>query len=239
MIWTAASHLIYLMKLLGFRQDEGKLTFRNQQSKGYDDSAGSHRDERQSRQDDNGGGKFRKYFVEPFLSSRNPPWFDARGVAVGIFIGLGIPVGTQIVMLGLLRLLFRFNTIVAFACTCVNNPITIIPMYYGYYCLGSLMLGRQLIMSAEDFESLMRPILQAQHFWNSAQAFVYWGWDIVERWFVAALSVSAASGLIGYVVSYRLWMRRCRKKAARLGITYGELLSKLEGSVEREEKGQD
>jgi uncharacterized protein len=203
------------------------------------DSTGSRRDERQSRSRDNGGSKFRKYFVEPFLSSRCPPWFDARGVAVGLFIGLGLPVGTQMIVLGLLRLIFRFNAIVAFACTWVNNPITIIPMYYGYYCLGSLMLGRQLIISAENFESLMRPILHAQHFWNSAQAFAYLGLDVVERWFVAALSVSGICSLMGYVGSYRLWMRRCRKKAALLGISYGELLSKLEDSVERGEKAQD
>jgi len=187
---------------------------------------------------DSGQSKFRKHIIEPFTSSRNPPWFDARGVAVGLFIGLGIPVGTQMMVLGLLRLLFRFNTIIAFACTWVNNPVSIIPMYYGYYCLGSLMLGRQVIMSAEDFQTLMRPMLYPEYFWHSAQAFVYLGWDIVVRWSVAALTVSVACGLIGYLGSYRLWMRRCRRKAERLGITYQKLLSELEGSVEKGEKTQ-
>ena len=197
------------------------------------DSTGSCMDTWQSEPGYRGRGKFRKYFVEPFTSSRNPPWFDARGVAIGLVIGFGIPVGTQMMLLGLLRLLFRFNAIIAFAFTWVNNPVSIIPMYYGYYCLGSLLLGRQVIMSAEDFRTLMQPILHAEYFWRSVQAFVYLGWDIVVRWSIAALTVSATCGLIGYVVSYRLWMRRCRRKAQHLGITYEKLVSELEGSVER------
>jgi hypothetical protein len=59
------------------------------------------------------------------------------------------------------------------------------------------------------------------------------------RWFVAALTIAAACGLMGYVAGYRLWMKRCRKKAALLGISYGELLSKLESSGEKEDKAQD
>lgn len=215
------------------------MNFRQEPLRNNFDSSGISNDMRQNEPHRNDTGTFRKYFIEPFLASRNPPWFDARGVAVGLFIGLGIPVGTQMMLLGLLRLLFKFNTIVAFACTWVNNPITIIPMYYGYYCLGSVMLGRQLVMSAEDFQSLMRPILHAEHFWNAAQAFVYLGWDVVVRWFIAALAVASACGLMGYVASYRLWMKRCRRKAKRLGISYGELLSKLEGAVEKGEKPQN
>jgi uncharacterized protein (DUF2062 family) len=214
------------------------LAFRREPSGKDCDSTDSCRDMWQSQPDDKGQSKFRKYFVEPFTSSRNPPWFDARGVAVGLFIGLGIPVGTQMMVLGLLRLLFRFNTIIAFACTWVNNPVSIIPMYYGYYCLGSLMLGRPVIMSAEDFQTLMRPMLYPEYFWHSAQAFVYLGWDIVVRWSVAALTVSATCGLIGYLGSYRLSMKRCRRKAQRLGITYEKLLSELEGSVEKTENVQ-
>jgi uncharacterized protein len=212
---------------------------RREQSGNDRDSIGPCKDTWQGQPGDRNQSKFRKYFIEPFTSSRNPPWFDARGVAVGLFIGLGIPVGTQMMVLGLLRLLFRFNTIIAFACTWVNNPVSIIPMYYGYYCLGSLMLGRQVIMSAEDFQTLIRPMLYPEYFWHSAQAFVYLGWDIVVRWLVAALTVSATCGLIGYLGSYRLWMRRCRRKAARLGISYEKLLSELEGSVDKSENVQN
>jgi uncharacterized protein len=214
------------------------LAFRREPSGNDCDSTDSCRDMLQSQPGDRGRSKFRKHFIEPFISSRNPPWFDARGVAVGLFIGLGIPVGTQMMVLGLLRLLFRFNTIIAFACTWVNNPVSIIPMYYGYYCLGSLMLGKQIIMSAEDFQTLMRPMLYPEYFWHSAQAFVYLGWDIVVRWLVAALTVSVACGLIGYLTGYRLWKVRCSRKARQLGISYEKLLSELEGSVKKGEKAQ-
>lgn len=218
---------------LGFPGNEAKLTFRREPSRKDCDSTGSCMDTWQSEPGYKGHSKFRKYFVDPFTSSRHPPWFDARGVAIGLFIGLGIPVGTQMMVLGLARLLFRFNAVVAFACTWVNNPLSLIPMYYGYYCLGSLVLGRQAIMSAEDFRTLMHPILQAEYFWLSVQGFVYLGWDIVVRWFIAAMMVSATCGLIGYLVSYRLWMKGCRRKAQHLGIAYEKLVSEMEASVEK------
>ena len=41
------------------------------------------------------GGVLRKYFLAPLLSSSNPPWFDARGIAAGLAIGFGIPVGAR------------------------------------------------------------------------------------------------------------------------------------------------
>jgi len=215
------------------------LNFHRKASEGYCDSSGRCRDASETRAGQRYCTKFRKYFVDTFMSSRNPPWFDARGVAVGLFIGLGIPLGIQMIVLGLLRLLFRFNTIVAFACTWVNNPFSVIPMYYGYYCLGSLMLGKPAIMSAEDFQSLMLPILHADYFWVSVQAFLYLGCDMVVRWVVAALTVSAACGVIGYVASFRLWRRGCKKNAKQLGITYEKLLSELESAVEKIGKGQN
>ena len=84
----------------------------------------------------------RKYFLEGFVGSMNPPWFDARGIAVGLAVGFGVPLGGQIVVLALLRTLFRFNSVVAFAFTWVNNPFSIIPLYYGYYYFGARLLNR-------------------------------------------------------------------------------------------------
>ena len=60
-------------------------------------------------------GLVRQYFVDPFVSSTNPPWFDARGVAVGLAVGFGIPVGAQVAAMAVLRAIFRYNTVVAFA----------------------------------------------------------------------------------------------------------------------------
>jgi len=165
-------------------------------------------------------GLFRRSFAEPQAASRNPPWFDARGIAVGLAVGLGLPIGTQMVCLGALRLIFRFNSLLAFAFTWVNNPITLIPMYYGYYCLGSMILGKAAILNLEAFRQTMKPIVDAGFFGEAVQEFLRLGWDTVTRIAVAGSIVGAAAGLLGYVVGYRVMKRRsitraCPRRSSR------------------------
>ncbi len=177
-------------------------------------------------------------FVAPLVSSKHPPWFDARGIAVGLAIGFGVPIGAQTVTLGLLRLAFRFNAVIAFLFTWVNNPITLIPMYYGYYCLGSLVLGRTVVMDVEAFRQLMNPMVRANYFWEAAQAFLLLGWDAVLRWCVAAFLVAATSGIVGYVVGYRVQKARCMRNAHQMGIPYEKFVERLEPSLLKGDKAR-
>ncbi|MBI5568612.1 MAG: DUF2062 domain-containing protein [Desulfomonile tiedjei] len=170
----------------------------------------------------------RKYFVDPFVSPANPPWFDARGVAVGLFIGLGVPLGVQMVALGLLRLFVGFNTAMAFAFTWVNNPISVIPMYYGYYYLGSTILGKSVSLSAESFQAMLKPMLHAAYFWEAFSSFLYLGWDLVLRWSLGAVIAAATCSILGYIVSYNVQKARCARRARQIGINYSQLLRDLE-----------
>ena len=149
-------------------------------------------------------GFFRRRFVDPFVSSKNPPWFDALGVAVGLFVGLGIPLGVQMLLLGLSRLCIRFNAALAFACTCVNNPLSVIPMYYGYYCLGSRILGKPVTVTPEGFRAMLGPVTQAGYFWESLHSFLYLGRDILMRWSVGAIVVATVVAIVGGLVCYNV-----------------------------------
>jgi uncharacterized protein len=159
---------------------------------------------------------FRRRIVDPFFSLKNPPWFDALGVAVGLFVGLGIPLGGQMLSLGLLRLSVRFNSAIAFACTCVNNPFSVIPMYYGYYCLGSRILGKPATLNPAAFRAMLKPVIQADHFWESLPSFLYLGRDILLRWSVGAIVVASVLAFVGGVVCYNIQRARhgrCRPAA--------------------------
>ncbi|MEW6532691.1 MAG: DUF2062 domain-containing protein [Thermodesulfobacteriota bacterium] len=169
-----------------------------------------------------------RYLMEPLIHSRNPPRFDARAAAVGMVVGFGVPAGAQMIALGLSRAIFRFNVVLAFVFTCVSNPFTIIPMYYGYYRLGSFILGYESILSSDAFQQAMKPLLSAEYFWESLPAFLALGEDILIRWSVAAVIVSVVTAIPGYVLTYRFQKLRCLKEAEELGVTYEALIKDLE-----------
>lgn len=177
---------------------------------------------------------FHKHFVAPLVGSRNPPWFDARGVAVGLFVGFGCPVGGQVISLVLFRMIFRFNSVVAFAFSWVSNPFSVLPMYYAYYYLGSLILHRPSIMSRQAFREVMAPIVHTEYFWESVHSFSSLGWDIMLRWWVSAVLLAVVSGVIGYVATYHFQRLRCRRKAAKLGISYEKLVEDLEARLAKD-----
>jgi uncharacterized protein (DUF2062 family) len=171
-----------------------------------------------------------RHFLEPF-SSVNPPWFDARGAAVGLAIGFGCPVGAQMVTLGLLRTVFKFNLPAAFAFTWVNNPLTVIPMYYAYYYFGSLCLGQPPLLTPEALKGLMHPILKMGYFWSAFHGFVSIGWEFLTRWSVMAALVAFVSATLGYFSVYRLQKGRCLRRAREIGMSYERLVEALENRV--------
>jgi len=65
----------------------------------------------------------------------------ARGVAIGLLIGLTPTVGFQTVMMLLACLWLRGNFPVAFAMSCISNPVTLPAMIYAYHELGERLFG--------------------------------------------------------------------------------------------------
>lgn len=63
----------------------------------------------------------------------------ARGVAVGLFIGLTPTVGFQISLMIAGCIILRGNFPVAFAVSWLSNPITMGPLYWGFHQLGQFI----------------------------------------------------------------------------------------------------
>ena len=66
----------------------------------------------------------------------------AKGVAMGVFFGLLIPVAQIPLSVGAAMLL-RANVPAAVASTLVSNPLTFAPIYYGAYRLGVWVTGQK------------------------------------------------------------------------------------------------
>jgi len=171
---------------------------------------------------------FRKLFVEPLVYSSCPPWYDARAVSLGLIIGFIIPVGGQLLALAALRVLIKFNYIIAAAFTLVSNPLNMAPLYYGYYCLGSVILGRSVALDYGVFEKLMNPVMDQPYFWEAFAAFMELGHEILVRWTVAAATLAFIFGTIGYIVTFKVQKDRCKRAAEKLGEKYERYVEELE-----------
>lgn len=67
----------------------------------------------------------------------------AAGVAIGLFIGLLIPVA-QILIAACVAVFLRANVPVAAAGTLITNPLTVPPIYYAAYQLGAWVTGTSM-----------------------------------------------------------------------------------------------
>lgn len=72
----------------------------------------------------------------------------ARGLAVGLFVGLTPTVGIQTALILAGSLAFRANFVAAFLVSNVSNPLTVAPFYFGFNQLGEWWITRLPISPA-------------------------------------------------------------------------------------------
>lgn len=109
--------------------------------------------------------------------------------ALGLFMSF-MPFPGHPAWATLLALAFRINVPVAFATTFVSNPLTMGPMYYVAYQIGSWILGME--PEPFDFEMSLE--------WMTTTFLNYWA-PISLGCFLMGLT----AGAIGYVVVDALW----------------------------------
>jgi uncharacterized protein (DUF2062 family) len=167
-------------------------------------------------------------FLGPLVFSKHPPRFDATGVCVGLVVGLATPIGAHTVAVALLRLVLKFNFVVGLAFTWVCNPFNVFFLYYGYYVLGSVVLGEPISMEFEGFRNLLHPVADKAYFWETVSAFVQLGRELLVRWCVAAVILGTIFGVLGYVITYHIQKKRCVKAAKKMRLGYDAYIQELE-----------
>lgn len=85
--------------------------------------------------------------IIPLLRSPHPPYFKARGVAIGVMWAMTPLVGIQMWLVFMTWLFLKkvckwnFSLPLAIAYTWVTNVFTLVPVYYGFYVTGQIMMG--------------------------------------------------------------------------------------------------
>ena len=78
-----------------------------------------------------------KEYLHKLVNLKATPGKIAFSVALGIFIGLLIPMGLQTIFIIPLAMFTGSNLIVAYTATLISNPFTILPIYYLSVKIGS------------------------------------------------------------------------------------------------------
>ncbi len=130
--------------------------------------------------------------LRQILMLDDAPHSIALGTAIGMAIGLTPTVGIQmilvIVVAALTGRLFRFNRIAALLTVYVSNPLTVAPIYWALYKVGTIFVGGHLSRKA------LAGMLEKQWWETISTLFV----EVGEPLIVGTLIVATLGGVLTY-----------------------------------------
>ena len=148
------------------------------------------------------------------MRSSDSPDYLARGVALGLFIGLLVPMGLQIAVVLPLAFLLKAAKIPAVAFTFVTNHLTVLFIYPVQCWIGSYLMFHPFryevladrlhgLIDAPDMETFMTEIARL-------------GGQLVASFFLGGLLFGVIFGLLGYFLVYGATIRfRARRDALK------------------------
>lgn len=115
----------------------------------------------------------------------------AMGIAIGLFVAF-IPLPMHMLIAAAMAIPLRANLPLAVGVVWVNNPFTLVPMYYFAYWLGARLIGSSVEPRQTDLDPGIDWLLNE-------------GWDILEPMFIGGVLAGLASALLGYSCIRLLW----------------------------------
>ncbi len=132
------------------------------------------------------------------LGINDSPHSIALGAAIGMAVGMSPTVGIQMIIIVVIAVLlkpfFHFNRMAGLLTVYVSNPLTMVPIYYFLYWVGTFFVEGNV--TREDFEQ----ILEYEGFegwWNAITGlFVEIGTPLI----IGTAIVAPISGLLTYPI---------------------------------------
>lgn len=126
-----------------------------------------------------------------------------RSITLGFGVGLAVcfvPLPVHFLLAAAIAILARLNVPVTLATTLLVNPVTVVPLYYLAYRVGTTLLG----VPQDEFSFQLS--------WDWLQH----GLGPMWKPFLTGCAVSGlAAGLLGYTMLEFIWRRRVRQKYRR------------------------
>lgn len=151
----------------------------------------------------------RKQFVHMMRHPISPEKLSGA-VALGLFVGMAIPIGMQVPVTLLLALIFRLPKTLSLLSTMITNPYTV-PFIYPPLCLlGSKIIGYNLTFKEINVE-LMDVIKDF-----TMPKFFELGWTLLYSLLVGGFVMGIIFAVIGFCATYGLIMILRKRYEQRL-----------------------
>ncbi|MFN0198655.1 MAG: DUF2062 domain-containing protein [Planctomycetaceae bacterium] len=149
-----------------------------------------------------------RMLLRTILQLDDTPHSIALGTTVGMWIGMTPTVGIQMalvmIVVFLTRPFFRFNVMAAIVTVYISNPITMIPLYWFHYKVGTLFM--EGTVTREHFTSIMQSEQITDSWWAVWNLMVALGWPMI----LGSLVVATVCSIATYPSMWFLirWFRR-------------------------------
>ena len=137
--------------------------------------------------------------IDWFRRQEGSPGHQARGLALGVFIGCLPIFGFQMLLGAGLAGPIRGNRILAVAGTWISNPVTNLPLFWLNYQLGTLLMG---------------PGPAWSHFKDvNPRSLAHLGWDFTSRLILGSVLVGGLLAATSGMGCWR-WLQHRRRRLA-------------------------
>ena len=181
------------------------------------------------------------HLVRPFLTTHDSLPRVALGASVGMFVGLTPTVGIQMYIVTVIWLVcryafrLRFNLPLAISLVWISNPVTTVPIYFGFLETGDWALGLLgypvTDMSLEVFRQQVANLGGGEnlHFFRwllyaTEVLLIRFGWPMV----VGSLFYAVPLAVLSYPATMVGLGRYRRRLARQQGLTYPEWRERYE-----------
>jgi len=157
-----------------------------------------------------------RYYMLRFVRLEGEPHFLARGLAIGVFVGILpiIPLHT-VTILGLTILLRSSKLAGLLSSWLVSNPLTFFPQYYLSWRLGTWLIGQTITW--HKVEHIMHMISNGAGFVATLGAISKLGWDAMITMIAGGSILALPFTVIGYFLAlYMLTMVNRKRLQKRI-----------------------
>lgn len=152
-----------------------------------------------------------RYYYLKFVRLKGEPAEIARGVGLGLFIGITPTIPLHTVLILFATLVSRSSKIAGLlASVAISNPLTIPPTYYFSWKVGAWLTGTHISWS--QIKSVLEMVLSDAGFMDRAAAVAHLGREALVTLLLGGCVFALPVGLVGYFLSYRFFVAIQRKK---------------------------